>query len=198
MTTTVYFVRHGSHDRVDRVLCGRMAGVGLSDRGVGECEAIGRRLAAEPVDAIYASPLERTRRSAELVAAGLGLSVEPAEDLIEIDFGDWTGAGFAQLEADPRWAAWNAQRSQARPPGGESMAEAQARVGRFVADVARRHPGRGVVAVSHGDVIKAALMAALGLSLDAHQRLEVSPGSLSVLVAGEWGRKVHSINEVPA
>lgn len=198
MTTTVYFVRHGSHDRLGKVLCGRMAGVTLSDRGRAECQAVAQRLAREPIDAVYASALERTLQSAEPIGQALGLPVQADENLMEVDYGDWTGAGFADLDGQPEWRAWNEQRASAMPPGGESMAQVQMRVGRFINEAVQRHPDQRIVAVSHGDVIKAALMAGMGLSLDEHHRIEISPGSLSVVVAGEWGLKVHSMNEVPA
>lgn len=198
MTTTVYFVRHGSHDRLGKVLCGRMPGVTLSEQGLTECEALARRLAREPIDEVYASPLERTVATAEPIAKALGRPLQLSENLLEVDYGEWTGAGFADLEGHPEWLAWNERRASALPPGGESMAQVQMRVGRFINEAVQRHPGRRVVAVSHGDVIKAALMAGLALSLDEHHRIEVSPGSLSVVVAGDWGLKVHSMNEVPA
>ena len=198
MTTTVYFVRHGSHDRLGRVLCGRMPGVTLSEQGAAERQALARRLTREPIDAVYASPLERTVETAEPIAQALGRPLQLSEDLLEVDYGEWTGAAFADLEGRPEWRAWNERRTSALPPGGESMAQVQMRVGRFINEAVQRHPGQRVAAVSHGDVIKAALMAGLGLSLDEHHRIEVSPGSLSVVAAGDWGLKVHSMNEVPS
>jgi probable phosphoglycerate mutase len=54
------------------------------------------------------------------------------------------------------------------------------------------------VAVSHSDVIKAALAFVLGLSIDHHDRLEIDPGSISIIQTGDWGLKVLRINEVPA
>lgn len=198
MTTVVYLIRHGSHDRLGKVLCGRMPGVTLSARGQAEALVLAERLRREPIEALYASPLERTLQTAEPIAAALGLRLETSEDLMEIDYGDWTGAGFADLDGQPAWRAWNERRASSLPPAGESMAQVQMRVGRFLNAAVGRHPGQRIAAVTHGDVIKAALAAGLRLSLDDHHRLEVSPGSLSVVVVGEWGMKVHSMNEVPA
>ncbi|MFC3077316.1 histidine phosphatase family protein [Phenylobacterium terrae] len=198
MTTVVYFVRHGSHDRLGKVLCGRMPGVTLSEQGLAECEALARRLAREPIDAVYASPLERTVATGEPIAQALGLPLQLSENLLEVDYGDWTGARFEELDGRAEWRTWNEERASALPPGGESMAQVQMRVGRFINEAVQGHPDQRVVAVTHGDVIKAALMAGLSLSLNEHHRIEVSPGSLSVVVAGEWGLKVHSMNEVPA
>lgn len=195
MTTTVFLVRHASHDRLGKTLCGRTPGVSLSEAGRREAAVLGERLAQKAVTALYTSPLERTRETAETIAGRLGLEPRADEDLQEIDFGDWTGKPFAELEGDPAWAAWNHARGLARPPGGESMLEAQARLRRWLDRARAAHPDGRVAAVSHGDPIKALLAHALGLSLDQHDRLEVSPASVSAVAAGDWGMKVLSMNE---
>jgi probable phosphoglycerate mutase len=196
VTTTVFLVRHGSHDRLGRVLCGRMGGVTLSARGREEARAAGLRLAGEELAAIYSSPMERTRETAELAAEAVGRPVELDEALIEIDYGEWTGATFEALRADPRWAGWNYARGVTRPPGGETLLEVQARMRRFVEQALRRHPDQRIAAVTHGDPIKAILAQAMGMPLDNLDRVEISPASISVLVAGDWGMKVFSVNEV--
>ena len=78
------------------------------------------------------------------------------------------------------------------------MLEVQARAVRVIEQVRAAHPDTGVVLVSHGDVIKAALLYHLGLPIDAYQRIEVGPASLSVLVVGDWGARVLSLNEATA
>ncbi|HEX5775602.1 MAG TPA: histidine phosphatase family protein, partial [Caulobacteraceae bacterium] len=128
MTTTVFLVRHAAHDRLGRVLCGRMAGVTLGDEGLAEAERVAGRLAGEGLAAVYASPLERAVATAQPIARAAGVQLRIDEGLNEIDFGDWNGAAFADLEGDERWAAWNRERRTARPPNGESMGEAKARV----------------------------------------------------------------------
>ncbi len=197
MTTTVFFVRHGSHDRLDRVLCGRMEGVALGASGRQEAGRAAARLAREPIVALYVSPLQRAQETAEPIAKALGLNLTTAEALNEIDVGEWTGAALDARRAPPAWSPRNQARSPNPAPGGESMLEVQARQARFLGQVIADHPDAAVAAVCHSDVIKAALCHALGLSLDHHHRLEISPGSISVIVGGAWGLKVNSINEVP-
>ncbi|RAK60924.1 histidine phosphatase family protein [Phenylobacterium hankyongense] len=197
MTTTVSFVRHGSHDRLGRILCGRMPGVILSEQGRAEARGLAQRLSREPIVAIYASPLERARQTAEPIAEALGLPVQVAADLQEIDFGAWTGARFEDLDGDPAWGLWNQARTLARAPGGESMLEVQLRLRRWLDAACERHSGQLIAAVSHGDAIKAILAQVLGLSLDQHQRLEISPASVSTVAVGDWGAKVLGINEAP-
>jgi broad specificity phosphatase PhoE len=193
--TTLFLVRHAAHDRVDRVLCGRMPGVRLGPEGRAEAERLAERLARVDIAAVQSGPLERTRETAEPVAARLGLGVEVADGLDEIEVGAWTGTPFDELRDDPRWTLWNAARSVTRAPGGETMIEVQARVLAHVEALRARFPDRAVVLVSHADVLKAALAHWLGLSLDSLQRFDIAPASLSTVAVGDWGAKVLSLNE---
>ncbi len=195
VTTTFLLVRHGSHDRLDHVLCGRMDGVGLGDAGRGEAARVGAHLANANVRAVYSSPLQRTCETAGVIADRLGLAVTLEPDLVEIDLGEWTGLSFDALAADSRWRTWNTRRSLARPPGGESMGEAQMRAVRAVETIRAAHPDETVAAVSHSDIIKAVLAHYLGLNLDFLQRFEIEPASISTLVVGDWGAKVLRINQ---
>src|SRR6266481_9579367 len=170
--TVFHLLRHGEHGLLGRVLAGRMPGVGLSERGRAEIAAVAERLAAEKIAALYASPLQRTRESAEIVAARLGLPIEFRDDLLELDFGEWTGATFDAIRADPRWQAWSTQRSLATIPGGESMRAVQQRVVAAMVELNERHLHETIVLVSHGDVIRSVLLFALGMPLDFYNRIE--------------------------
>ena len=199
MATTVYLVRHATHDRVSRILCGRMPGVSLGAEGRRQAECLAERLAQrEGIAAVRTSPLERARETAAIIAKRLGLEPQICEALNEIDFGAWSGLSFKALDGDPRWQEWNTARDTAEPPGGESMGAAQARVVARIERLRAEHPERGVVLVSHCDVIKAALARYLGLSLDNYARFEISPASVSVLALWPGGATVVGINEVVA
>ena len=76
------------------------------------------------------------------------------------------------------------------------MLEVQARVLRWMEGVVASGV-RAVAAVSHADVIKAAVMLTLGLSPRAHDRLEVSPGSITAISGSEQGYKLMTLNEMP-
>jgi broad specificity phosphatase PhoE len=199
VAATIFLVRHAAHDRVDRVLCGRMPGVGLGEAGRRQAEALARRFGDAAVEAVWTSPLDRARETAEPIAGRLGLPVRTSDGLAEIDFGAWTGLGFDALRDDPRWRRWNEARGSERPPPGESMGEsmgeAQARALVEVERARAEHPDGRVVLISHGDVIKAVLAGVLGLPLDAHARFEISPASVSALAMWEGGGKVLSMNE---
>ena len=197
MSVVLHLVRHGSHDRLDRVLCGRTEGVGLGEPGRAEAGRTADHLQRERPTAVYASPLQRAQETARVIADALGVEVRSDDRLVEIDFGDWNGARFEDLADDPRWTRWNTVRGAARPPGGETMLEVQARTAGFLEDMLERHDGATVCAVSHSDVIKAALAYALGLAIDRYDRFDVDPASISTLHIGDWGMKLVAMNVRP-
>jgi broad specificity phosphatase PhoE len=198
MATMLFLMRHVSHPLVGRVLCGRMPGVHLDAQGRMESARLARRLAGERLAAVYSSPMARAVETARPIAERQGIEPRLSEAITEIDFGAWAGRGFDALDPDPQWQHWNAHRSEARAPGGESMQEVRARTRRFVAELCEAHPEAAVAAVSHGDVVKAILADCLGLSIDAHARFEISPGALSFLVYWNGGGKVLRMNEAVA
>lgn len=196
--TTVFLVRHGAHDLVGRALAGRMPGVSLNAEGRAQAARAAARLSRETVAALYSSPLERTRETAEPIGAALHLPVAIVDAVVEIDYGEWTGRTLAAVADDPRWRAWNSHRAASRIPGGETMAEVRARGASAVEGWRHEHPGATVVATSHGDVIRAVVCGLIGLSFDHVHAIDVDPGSLTKLVVWEGGGKLVTLNEIPA
>ena len=196
MTTTFHLVRHAAHDRVGAVLCGRMPGVRLGALGREQAQRLADRFARESIASVQSSPLERARETAEPIALRLDRPVEVNEEIQEIAFGAWSGRSFEELDRDPAWRTWNMARSVSRPPGGETMLEAQGRIVAAMERLREAYRDRAVVLVSHADVIKAALLYHLGLPVDAYARFDVDPASVSTLAVGDWGAKVIRLNEV--
>jgi broad specificity phosphatase PhoE len=161
-------------------LTGRGEEAGLTAEGRGEAERAAEVLRAVPVSAVYASPRQRTIDTARAIARPHGLPVRLAAELDEIDFGRWTGMTFAELDGQAEWDRWNTQRSEARCPGGESMAQAQARAVSFAFEVAARHDGT-VVLVTHCDIIRALLCWQERRSLDDILSFEAGPASVTQL-----------------
>jgi probable phosphoglycerate mutase len=193
--TTIFLVRHAVHDRVEHILCGRMPGVSLGHSGLSQAARVAERLSREGLAAVYSSPLDRARETAEPIGMAAGRPVNVRAGLNEIDVGEWTGRSFAALRSDPCWQAWNAERANGWAPGGERMQAVQDRILLDLEEVRRNHPGERVAAVSHCDVIKAALCGVLGLSLDRYHAFEVEPASVSSVVLWDGGGKVLTLNE---
>jgi probable phosphoglycerate mutase len=194
--TVFQLLRHGE-TAVQGRINGRLPGVGLSDRGRAEIAAVAERLAGEKIAAVYASPLQRTRETAEILSERLGLPVGYRDDVIELDFGEWTGLTADIVRKDERFHLWNVCRSVATIPGGESWRQVHNRIVAAMFDLQQAHPGENIVIVSHGDVIRAALLFALGMPLDFYARLEVAPASVSTIRLDKAGIRVLGLNERP-
>jgi broad specificity phosphatase PhoE len=197
MPLHLILVRHGSHGEVGRVLSGR-SDIALSSNGRAEAEAAARRMALDPVRAVLSSPRRRAVETAEPIAAQHGLQVETSPALDEVDFGGWTGRSFAELADEPDWRRWNTARSLARPPSGESMVEAQARMIGLADRLMAGRPDGAVVLVGHAEPLRSLILFALGLGLDAWSRVALDPGSVSRLVLDDSGPCVTSLNEAPS
>ncbi len=193
--TLVLRVRHGRTATTGSVLPGRAPGLHLAPEGVAQAEAAAARIGALPkVDAVYASPLERTRETAAPIGAATGRKVHRAKGLLECDFGDWTGRKLADLRRLPEWELVQRHPSGFRFPGGESFAEMQLRIWNELERLVGAHPGGTVVAVSHADPIKAAVAMATGVHLDLFQRIVVSPCSVTPLLFTAGGPVVLAVN----
>ena len=134
----------------------------LTDTGVRQAVAAAKRLAPAGIDAIVASPLQRTVRTAEEVAAVTGVPVLTDEGFRETDFGAWEGLTFAEVRE--RWPSelttWLADPSVA-PPGGESFDQVSERVTAALHRILAERAHQTVLIVSHVTPIKTLVAAAL-------------------------------------
>jgi len=183
--TYLLLIRHGANDSQKQgLLTGWTPGVHLNQEGWAQAEALARRLAPVEIEAIYASPLERTMETAAIIAAPHGLPVLAREELGEVRFGRWTGESLERLRKRRLWRAVQLAPGAMRFPGGESFHEMQARTVAELESLQAQHPRQTIAVVSHSDVIKAAVAHYAGLHLDLFQRLVVNPASLTVLALG--------------
>jgi probable phosphoglycerate mutase len=155
-------LRHGQTPMsVQKRYAGR-SDVPLTDAGVAQAVAAAKRLVPAGIDAIVASPLQRTVQTAEQVAAVTGLPVVTEDGFRETDFGAWEGLTFAEVRE--RWpsemTAWLAD-PEVAPPGGESFAEVSERVTAALHRVLAGRTGQRILIVSHVTPIKTLVAAAL-------------------------------------
>ena len=194
-STLVLLVRHGQTSTTGTVLPGRTPGLHLADSGRRQAQRAAERIGElKRVDAVYASPLERTRETAAPIAAALGLKVKVDRGLLECDFGEWTGQELKSLMKLPEWRTVQRYPSGFRFPDGESFVEMQSRMVATIDRIRREHDGGVVVAVSHADPIKAAVAQALGTHLDLFQRIVISPCSVTAIAYGSEAPVVLSVN----
>ena len=192
--TIFHLIRHGSYGLIGKGLGGRDAH-GLNEEGRNQADQAGQRLASLPIKAIFSSPVERAKQTAAPLSARLGLDVQIDAAFAEIDFGSWTGASFEDLDKSPDWHAWNVFRCAAQVPDGETMLAVQARAMGGILRLSQAWPDSDIAVFSHGDIVKVVLAAVLGIPLDLMRRLEVSPGSVSVLSFDREDAHVLSVNQ---
>jgi broad specificity phosphatase PhoE len=196
----ILLVRHGATEPLGRVLYGRMPGVSLNAEGRKQSESAGQMIKQRySLREVVSSPMERTVETAQFIAGAQRLNITTDNELNEIDFGNWIGKSFEELEHLEEWRRYNASRSTMWPPGGESMMEVQARASRAVAKIVRRYRGEpevSIAAVSHGDVVRALLLLFLGMPLDHIHRLEIAPASVSEVVLDSGEPRVVNVNQI--
>ncbi|WP_031075417.1 bifunctional RNase H/acid phosphatase [Streptomyces sp. NRRL WC-3742] len=181
--TTFVLLRHGETPLTPEK---RFSGSGgsdpeLSDKGRWQAERAAEALAARgSVQAVVASPMLRTRQTAEIVAARLGLDVRYEDGLREVDFGDWEGLTFAEVQQrhPDDLTAWLGS-TKARPTGStESFASLTHRAGVARDKILARYAGKTVLVVSHVSPIKTLVRLALGAPPDSLFRMELSAASI--------------------
>lgn len=190
----LFLIRHANTDATGKAISGRKPGLLLNDEGRRQAEQLASGLAAQPLDAIFCSPLERAQQTAEPLAKTYRLALQTVDSLTDIDFGDWAGELLSALEPNEKWKQWNLFRSSRRIPNGESIFEVQARMLGQVERLTRKFPSGRVAVVSHADPIRTVLAHFLGMPLDLLHRIEISPASLSTVRITDWGAQVLQAN----
>ena len=200
--TTLVLVRHGvtAHTTEKRFSGGlASANPGLSDEGRDQIRSVATWLSplADRVDAVLTSPVRRTRESAEILAEALGHPLEEEPGFAEMEFGDWDGLTFVEV-AEKHQAdldAWLGSVDVAPGGTGESFRSVEKRVLAGLQRVLDAHAGRTVVVVSHVTPIKTLVAHAVDAPLSSVFRMELSPGSVTVLsffTGGPGGDEPHA------
>ena len=187
------------HAETDWTRDGRYAGardIPLNAVGLRQCQATAAALAERAVAAIYATPLERARMSAEIIAKPHRLEVAIEAAFREMTFGAWEGMTREEVAATfPELCRlWWETPHLVEVPGGETLAQVRARVVEGFAELRAAHEGETAVLVTHGVVIRLLVLDALGLGADRLWSLEASPAGITELeYEGDWAT-IHRMN----
>ena len=192
-------MRHGetAWNREGRVM-GRNA-VELDEHGRAQVESAVPFARDIKPDLIVTSPLVRARQSADIIAAGLGGGVEVVDEpqLAEVQYGHWEGMVYDDLIDDPDYIRYRQHPLETPTPGGETMAQVQARGVEAVHRVIAAQAGRRVLFVSHGDIIRTVLCHFMGLDLAYFRRIRVDNATFSGLqLIGDFA-EVKFLNLLP-
>jgi probable phosphoglycerate mutase len=183
VTTRVYLARHGSTVLAEDRFAGE-TDVPLSEIGRSQARALGARLAGDPIDAFYASPLGRALETARLVAAPHGREVVPRAELREISHGRWEQKTWAEVESlyPDEYARWESDPFSFAPEDGETGLAVLARALPALLEIVASHPDGRVLVVSHKATIRLLVATLLGFDARGYrERLDSSPAGLSIL-----------------
>lgn len=192
-------IRHGENDFTKKSrLAGHTPGVHLNEKGQQQAQALGEALKDAPIQALYASPLERAMETAAPIARARGLEIQVEAGLIETDIGKWQGRSLKSLQRVKHWKVVQHAPSRAQFPEGETFYGCQARIVAALDAISRKYKAQDIVAcVFHSDPIKLAVAHYLGLPLDHFQRLGCDTGSVTALHVHEMGAYLLKLNQRP-
>jgi probable phosphoglycerate mutase len=194
----IIFLRHAqAENNTKRILAGRTEGVPLTKTGIEQAERITKYLASIDISAIYSSPIERARHTAEIVAKNRSLEVVLDERLTEIDMGKFTRMNYDDMfakygniflkfyENDPVISEHEV----------ETFPDVQKRVLDMIEYVLKKHNNENVILVTHMDPIKSMLAKVMNLVPETLFELIIANASLTIIKEQD---KIFSLSAINA
>ncbi len=194
----LFVIRHGETAWVRERRFAGSRDIPLTETGRRQCEAVARALAGSVVAAVYASPLERARASAEVIAKPHGLTVQIAPAFSEMAFGPWEGLTGDEVRArfPEDWAQWRSAPHLCRLSDGDTLPGVAERVAKGLEQMREAHAGQSVVLVSHAIVARVLVLGALGLGLERIWTLDAAPAGITEIEYEPGWATVHRMNTV--
>ncbi|MFC1929993.1 alpha-ribazole phosphatase [Chloroflexota bacterium] len=191
-------VRHGNTKLNSAERFWGQTDVELGDEGIRQAEQLRDRLATEKIDAVYASNLRRTMKTAEIIVSRHKVDITTCAELREIDFGKVEGLTFAEIsqlypDLAKSLAAW---KLQTRFPDGESREEFSDRVHQFLPRLEKHTPEETVMIVAHSGTMRMLICYLMGLEIWHWRQFRISLGSLSIIDSYPQGAILSLLNDV--
>ncbi len=155
--TNIYLIRHAEAEgNLYRRIHGWYDSL-ITPRGWKQIEALSKRFKDVHIDAVYSSDLMRTQMTASSIFIPHGLPLHTMPELREVNMGAWEDITWAEVERDmpDQLEYFNFDPEKWSIEGGEELSHLQKRIKSTVLEIASRHEGQTVAAVSHGTAIRA-------------------------------------------
>jgi broad specificity phosphatase PhoE len=196
MSLRLFVLRHGETAFTRERRFAGWRDVPLTDAGLHQSEAAAAALSGVAISAVFASPLEHARTSAEAVAKPHRLAVQIVPAFRELGFGAWEGRTRAEVEAaEPAlYDVWRTAPDRFAAPGGESLPTVAKRVAEGIETLRADHDGESVVLVTHAVVIRLIVLDGLGLGTARLWSIDASPAGITELEYRDDWVTVHRMN----
>lgn len=193
--THFIFVRHGQTDWNRENRFRGLMDLLLNEKGIEQAERAAARLERTLIAAVYASPLSRTMKTAEIIAAPHGLVAQPRAELLDFNYGEWQGK--LPSEVDPElYALWRTEPDRVRIPGGDTLASVRSRVMNLVDALSAQHGDATVVLVSHDLIGKILLCGLVGVDNNGIQRFYQETACIHRFDAEQGKYLIRAVNEI--
>ncbi|HEY4505216.1 MAG TPA: histidine phosphatase family protein [Candidatus Paceibacterota bacterium] len=153
----IYIIRHGltNYNKIGRINS-RGVDEPLAPEGVAQAEETSQNM-PEGIVKIYASPLLRTRQTADILNKDLGLEIEYAPELMEVDFGLFTDRTWVEIEEEYKGfrRSFTDQTYDFTSHNGESITDVVGRARKMIEKIKKDHVNERVLLVTHGGVVRA-------------------------------------------
>ncbi|MBS1268006.1 MAG: 2,3-bisphosphoglycerate-dependent phosphoglycerate mutase [Nitrosopumilus sp.] len=193
----IIFLRHGqAKNNTDRILAGRTEGIPLTETGIKQAQHTAELLEHMNISAIYSSPIQRAKHTAEIAGRHNSVDVTIDERLIELDMGKFTGMHYDQIfnsHGNVFMKFYNGELEIAHN-GVETFSQVKNRVLSLVDHVIEKHPDENVVLVTHMDPIKAMLSTIVELSPTNLFELIIANASLNIFREKENRFSISGLN----
>ncbi len=180
---SIIFLRHGqAKNNTERILAGRTPGIPLTEKGIDQAKKAAEFLEHMNISAIYSSPIQRAKHTAEIVGAHNSVGVTIDERLIELDMGKFTGMPYDEIfssHGNVFMKFYNGELEIAHN-GVETFDQVKKRVLGIVDHVLENHTDENVVLVTHMDPIKAMLSTIIDLTPENLFELIIANASLNI------------------
>ena len=193
----IIFLRHGqAENNTNRVLAGRRPGVPLTLTGLEQSEKIAKFLKPFNISTIYSSPIERAKKTAEIVSEHNSLEIKTDERLIELDMGKFTGMPYDEIfeKHGNVFLKFYEGDLEIAHNGVETFVELKKRILDMVDFVIREHNDENVLLVTHMDPIKALISTIMGLQANSLFELIIENASLTIFKEEQGKLTISAIN----
>lgn len=194
----IYLIRHGETEWNRE---GRSQGcsndIPLSEVGLRQADAIGKRLINESIDLFFSSSLTRAFQTAKAIAKYHKKEVTMQKEFMEISFGDWEGLKIDEIKEKyiDIYKIWRDTPHIAKVPGAESLLEIRERSFHKLMEIVNSNKDKNILVVSHGITIKVLIASLMGIDLANLHKIRQDNTALNIFEYRDNSFYTHLIND---